>query len=133
MVIGKLFYVICLICNIGLYYIMIRPTLEWFTIKGEPFTNQQNFFMSLTFLLFTYVVSFSFTSVTAILSFVGSTAQVYLMFVIPIIVYIKAFDLPTSKKYLYLFMLFILIFIGASSVILLLYNGIYEFTKKHIN
>ena len=48
------------------------------------------------------LVSFSFNRITVILSILGATSQIYLTFFIPIMIYIKSFNLTFYHKLLYL-------------------------------
>jgi amino acid permease len=41
MVIGKVLYALCMVCNIGLYYYMIRPNLEYLFNKSQTLTTRQ--------------------------------------------------------------------------------------------
>lgn len=123
MIIGKIFYVICLICNIGIYYCMIRPSLEWLLLKraNNKFTKIENLFVSIPLLFFLLLFSFLFDRITDILSIIGSTAQIYLMFIIPIMIYFKAFELSFFKKVMYLILLSIVVSIGWSYLVNILY------------
>lgn len=112
MVIGKVFYLICLVCNTGLYYFMIRPSLEWFMLGDRQFSDTGNIIVALTMLLTLLAISTVFSKITVILSLIGSTAQVYLMFVVPVLVYIKAYNVSFTKTCIYLTVLAIIVTIG---------------------
>jgi hypothetical protein len=67
-------------------------------------------------------ISFLFSKISNIIALLGATSQIYLTFVTPIILYIKAFPLSEAKKNFYILMLIVLVSIG----LLHLANYIYD-------
>jgi hypothetical protein len=67
--------------------------------------------------------------VLPILSFLGATAQVFLMFIIPISTYIKAFTLSKMEKLFYIGILLVIVLIGSIYLILLV---VHQFMKVFI-
>lgn len=121
-IIGKFFYVICLVCNVGLYYYMIRPSLECVLKNNKEFTKLENTSISCVILLFLMFVSYLLNNISTIISLIGGTCQIYLMFIIPVLIYIKAFELSFAKKCIYLAFAGCLLLIGVSYLFLFLMN-----------
>ncbi len=47
------------------------------------------------------LLSFAFSKITVLLAFIGATSQIYLIFVVPILLYVKAFELKGMQKAFY--------------------------------
>lgn len=73
-----------------------------------------NFLVGLIVLLIMFTLSYGFKKVTVLLSLLGATSQIYLIFIIPILLYIKAFDLQGYKKNLYLAVVYLVVLLGTA-------------------
>jgi hypothetical protein len=73
--------------------------------------------MAVFMLLLIMFISFGFTRITDLLSLLGATSQVYLIFIVPIMLYVKAFELNASQKIVYYLVLFFVTSIGVSYLV----------------
>ena len=89
MTLGQLFMIILMICNISLYYFTTLPTLQYLFNKNKEFTHQQNIIASILMLSLLTIVSFFLSDLDRILTFLGIFAQVSLIFIIPMNLYLK--------------------------------------------
>jgi vesicular inhibitory amino acid transporter len=87
MIIGELFMMILMICNISLYYYMMIPLLQLFFNDNKPFKLKQSFLMAFTTLTLLTFISFYIKHIITLFSFIGASAQVSLIFVLPINLY----------------------------------------------
>ena len=123
---AQFFMITLMICNILLYYYMLIPMLQIFFNKNKIFTLLQNFFYSCIVLTILIVISFYINNIVNIFSFIGASAQVSFIFIIPLSVYIKAN--PKMNKFK---KIVIILEIGYFTFIGLMFF-IYYF-KKYIN
>ena len=89
MTLGQFFMVILMICNISLYYFTTLPTLEYMFNKNKEFNNKQNIVAANLMLLILTFISFFLSDLDKILTFLGIFAQVSLLFIIPMNLYLK--------------------------------------------
>ena len=121
MVIGKAFFIILLLCNIGLYYYMNRSDFEaCITAENTKVTNNKRVICSIIVLSTLLLISLEFDNVVLLLSFIGGTGNVYIIFIVPVLLYIKSYR-PESTYLYYTFMI-VVTFIGASNTILSVIN-----------
>ncbi len=123
---AQFFMITLMICNILLYYYMLIPMLQIFFNKNKVFTLLENFFYSCIVLTILIVISFYINNIVNIFSFIGASAQVSFIFIIPLSVYIKAN--PKMNKFK---KIVIILEIGYFTFIGLMFF-IYYF-KKYIN
>jgi hypothetical protein len=117
MIFGKATFIILLICNIGLYYYMNRYEFESvFNPENAKVTMNRRVTCSLVVLSTLLLISLEFDNVVLLLSFIGGTGNVYIIFIVPVLLYLKSFN-PESKFIYYAFMITVT-FIGASNTIL---------------
>ena len=89
--------------------------------------------MAVFVLLVLMFLSFGFNKITDLLSLLGATSQIYLIFIVPILIYVKSFTLTNIKKIFYYIILTILSSIGLIYLILLfLSNFVDVFTTIKI-
>ena len=89
MTLGQFFMVILMICNISLYYFTTLPTLQYMFNKNREFNNKQNIVAANLMLLILTFISFFLSDLDKILTFLGIFAQVSLLFIIPMNLYLK--------------------------------------------
>ena len=89
MIIGECLMLILMICNISLYYYMMLPLLEMFVNNKKPFDTTMSFFVAFTILTILTFISFYIEKIVRVFSFVGASAQISLIFVLPLSLYIK--------------------------------------------
>lgn len=89
-IVGVFLMMILMICNISLYYYMMLPLFESIFNNRKPFSLAQSFLWSLIVLTILTYISFSIEKVTSLLSFLGASAQISIIFIIPLSLYIKA-------------------------------------------
>jgi hypothetical protein len=124
MVFGKLFFTIFLTICIGLCYYLNKSTFEWMFNKDEQFTPKQNLICSAAILTLLTIISLEFTGVTALLSLLGGTGQIYLMFILPVAMYNKSFNPPDAQKLVYVTITCIFTIVGVFNTITLLVDSI---------
>lgn len=131
---GVFLMLILMICNISLYYYMMLPLLENIFNQRKPFSLFQSFICSLIILTILTYLSFSIEKVTSLLSFLGVSAQISIVFIIPLSLYMKAKSNITRKEILKC-KLVIVIFsvVGIACFIDLFYGKIYILLNKLIN
>jgi amino acid permease len=132
MVFGKLFFMIFLTICVGLCYYLNKSTFEWLFNKDEEFTNKQNLIYSSGILLLLTVIGLEFTKVTAILSLLGGTGQIYLMFILPVAMYNKAFNPDTLTRMTNLVITWIFTMIGVFNTIVIVVDSIRTILKYYI-
>ncbi len=122
MMIGELNMAILMICNISLYYFTTLPTLEYIFNNSNPFEGKRNYLVGFTVLSVLMVVSFFIDHVTTVLDFLGIFAQVSLIFILPICLYLKANQttLTGSEKAGFIFMLIFFSLLGLGGFILVM-------------
>ena len=78
-----------MVCNISLYYFTTLPTLEFIFNGSKEFTKNENFLAAILMLCTLTLISFFISKLDNILTFLGIFAQVSLIFIIPISLYLK--------------------------------------------
>lgn len=124
MMLGELFMLLLMICNISLYYFTTYPTLELLLNDGVKFSEKQNFLAAFTVLTILMMISFYVDSIISMLSFIGIVAQVSLIFIIPISIYIKdkENEFSTWQKVKYILFLSFFTFLGVGGFCFMIYN-----------
>jgi amino acid permease len=121
MVIGKAFFIILLLCNIGLYYYMNRNDFEnLIKTENTKISKNKRLICSIVVLSTLLLISLEFDNVVLLLSFIGGTGNVYIVFIVPVLLYIRSYK-PESRYMYYTFMITVT-FIGASNTILSIMN-----------
>jgi len=72
--------------------------------------------MAFTTLFLVFLFSIAIENVTVLMSLFGASSQIYLTFVIPVLLYIKAFRLSKMRSFIYLTIAFILTSIGITYI-----------------
>ena len=98
MSLGQFFMVILMICNISLYYFTTLPTLQYLFNNNKEFNNKQNITSAILMLLVLTFISFFLSDLDKILTFLGIFAQVSLLFIIPMNLYLKMKDDKIKKR-----------------------------------
>ena len=89
MTLGQFFMIILMICNISLYYFTSLPTLQYLLNNNNTFNNKKNVIAAVLMLSILTFISFFLSDLDKILTFLGIFAQVSLLFVIPMNLYLK--------------------------------------------
>ena len=90
MTLGQFFMTILMICNISLYYFTTLPTLQYLFNNNREFDDKQNVVAAILMLFILTFISFFLSNLDKILTFLGIFAQVSLLFIIPMNLYLKA-------------------------------------------
>lgn len=124
MTLGQFFMVILMVCNISLYYFTTLPTLEFIFNKGEEFSKNQNILAAVLILCILTLISFFISHLGNILTFLGIFAQVSLIFIIPISLYLKKkqTEITLKKKLFYIFALSFYSILGIVGFFFMIFN-----------
>lgn len=124
MTLGLFFMVILMICNISLYYFTTLPTLQFIFNKGEEFSKKQNIVAAFLMLSILTIISFFISNLGDILTFLGIFAQVSLIFIIPICLYlkIKQNEITTKNKIMYIFGISFFSILGILGFFFMIFN-----------
>jgi amino acid permease len=128
MVVGKFLYMGVMICNVCLYYYMIKPYLEYvYGIEKEENDPRgiKHVLICILHLISLMLLSFGFTKITVLLGLLGASSQIYLIF-IPILIYVKTFKLTFLQKIIYYSIIVIVSIIGVSHLSLLFLNQFFN-------
>ena len=98
MTLGQFFMIILMICNISLYYFTTLPTLQYIFNKNNEFNNKQNTMAAILMLSVLTFISFFLSDLDKILTFLGIFAQVSLLFIIPMNLYLKMKEKNIKSK-----------------------------------
>lgn len=128
MMVGEFMMCILMLCNISLYYYMMTPMLELLFNDSQPFKFQQSILAAFTVLTVLMFVSFYVDKVLSILSFLGASAQVSLIFIIPISLQLKrrGDDISWHEKAMYISMLIFFTFFGMAGFLLMIYRQLIQ-------
>ena len=115
---------ILMICNISLYFFTSTPTIEFILNDGLTLTKKQKYISSFFVLTILMIISLYINEVDSILSFLGVTAQVSLIFILPISMYIKWKEdsMSYSRKIMFVCLILFFTFLGVGGFILMVYN-----------
>ena len=115
---------ILMICNIALYFFTSTPTFEFILNDGKELSQKQKYFSSFIVLTTLMIISFYINEVDTILAFLGVTAQVSLIFILPIAMYMKWKEdtLSYSRKIMFVCLILFFTFLGVGGFILMIYN-----------
>ena len=113
MSLGQFFMVILMVCNISLYYYTTLPTLSYIFNNGKEFNKKQNVYAAVLMLGSLTIISLFLTDLEDLLTFLGIFAQVSLVFVIPIALYLKSKENEISKNK----RMFLIVAIGFYSIL----------------
>lgn len=96
LVLGKLLYIVALTCHIGLYYYISKPSFENLFNRSEKFSESKylifclfyyfyyrSYWISVFILCALNTVAYFFKSILSIISFIGSTCNIYMIFIMP--------------------------------------------------
>ena len=124
MTLGQFFMVILMVCNISLYYFTTLPTLQFIFNEGEEFEEKQNFLAAILMLCTLTFISFFISNLDNILTFLGIFAQVSLIFIVPISLYLKKNKNTISLKYKIFYIILITFYsiLGIVGFFFMLYN-----------
>ena len=124
MLIGEFFMMILMICNIALYFFTSTPTFEFILNDGKELSQKQKYFSSFIVLTILMIISLYINEVDTILAFLGVTAQVSLIFILPIAMYMKWKEdtLSYSRKIMFVCLILFFTFLGVGGFILMIYN-----------
>ena len=89
MTLGQFFMAILMVCNISLYYFTTLPTLQYLFNNNKDFNHKQNIIAAILMLSLLTIISFFLSDLDKILTFLGIFAQVSLIFIIPMSLYLK--------------------------------------------
>ena len=100
MSLGQFFMMILMVCNISLYYYTTLPTLTFMFNNGNEFNQKQNTYAAILMLSILTIISLFLSDLQDLLTFLGIFAQVSLIFIIPISLYLKSKgdELNETKK-----------------------------------
>ena len=115
---------ILMICNISLYFFTSTPTIEFILNDGITLTKKQKYISSFFVLTVLMIISLYINEVDSILSFLGVTAQVSLIFILPISMYIKWKEdsMSYSRKIMFVCLILFFTILGVGGFILMVYN-----------
>ena len=124
MTLGQFFMVILMVCNISLYYFTTLPTLQFIFNEGEEFEEKQNILAAILMLCTLTFISFFISNLDNILTFLGIFAQVSLIFIVPISLYLKKNKNTISLKYKIFYIILITFYsiLGIVGFFFMLYN-----------
>ena len=124
MLIGEFFMMILMICNVALYFFTSTPTFEFILNDGKELSQKQKYFSSFIVLTILMIISLYINEVDTILAFLGVTAQVSLIFILPIAMYMKWKEdtLSYSRKIMFVCLILFFTFLGVGGFILMIYN-----------
>lgn len=124
MMIGECMMCILMLCNISLYYYMMTPMLELFLNEKKPFKFMHSILAAFTVLTILMLISLYVDKVLSILSFLGASAQVSLIFIIPISLQLKrkGDNISWYEKALYVSMLIFFTIFGMAGFLLMIYQ-----------
>ena len=105
MSLGQFFMMILMVCNISLYYYTTLPTLTYIFNNGNEFNHKQNTYAAILMLSILTIISLFLDDLQDLLTFLGIFAQVSLIFILPISLYIKikGDEISKTKKAGYIF------------------------------
>ena len=124
MTLGQFFMVILMVCNISLYYFTTLPTLQFIFNEGEEFSKKQNILAAILMMCVLTFISFFISNLDNILTFLGIFAQVSLIFIVPISLYLKKNKNTISLKYKIFYIILITFYsiLGIVGFFFMLYN-----------
>ena len=79
-----------MVCNISLYYYTTLPTLTFMFNNGKEFNQKENTYAAILMLSILAIISLFLSDLQDLLSFLGIFAQVSLIFILPIALYLKS-------------------------------------------
>ena len=124
MTLGQFFMVILMVCNISLYYFTTLPTLQFIFNKSQEFTKNQNVLAAILMLCILTLISFFISNLDNILTFLGIFAQVSLIFIIPISLYLKVNhkEISLKAKIFYIFAISFYSILGIAGFFFMIFN-----------
>ena len=124
MTLGQFFMSILMICNISLYYFTTLPTLQYLFNNNREFNNKQNIIAATLMLSILTFTSFFLSDLDKILTFLGIFAQVSLLFVIPMNLYLKMNEdkIETRKRILIYLLIYFYSLLGITGFFFMIFN-----------
>ena len=124
MTLGQFFMVILMVCNISLYYFTTLPTLQFIFNKSKEFSKNQNVLAAILMLSTLTFISFFIYNLDNILTFLGIFAQVSLIFIIPISLYLKVNhkDISLKAKIFYVLAISFYSILGIAGFFFMIFN-----------
>ena len=124
MTLGQFFMTILMICNISLYYFTTLPTLQYLFNNNREFNNKQNIIAAILMLFILTFISFFLSDLDKILTFLGIFAQVSLLFIIPMNLYLKTKEdrIKLRKKVLIYLGIYFYSFLGIVGFFFMIFN-----------
>ena len=121
---GQFFMVILMVCNISLYYFTTLPTLQFIFNESKEFSKNQNTLSAILMLCTLTLISFFISNLDNILTFLGIFAQVSLIFIIPISLYLKINknEIPFNFKLIYIFAILFYSTLGIAGFFFMIFN-----------
>ena len=129
MSLGQFFMVILMICNISLYYYTTLPTLSFIFNHGKEFTQKENVFAAVIMLGTLTMISLFLSDLEDLLTFLGIFAQVSLVFVIPISLYlkIKGNEISQNKRIFFIVAICFYSILGIVGFFFMVFNKVENF------
>ena len=124
MTLGQFFMSILMICNISLYYFTTLPTLQYLFNKNREFNHKQNIIAAILMLSILTFISFFLSDLDKILTFLGIFAQVSLLFIIPMNLYLKVEEdkIDLRKKILIYIGIYFYSLLGIAGFFFMIFN-----------
>ena len=124
MSLGQFFMVVLMVCNISLYYFTTLPTLQYLFNNNKEFNNKQNITSAILMLLILTFISFFLSDLDKILTFLGIFAQVSLLFIIPMNLYLKVKDdkIKQNKKIMIYIGIYFYSLLGIAGFFFMIFN-----------
>lgn len=123
MTLGQFFMVILMVCNISLYYFTTLPTLHFIFNNSKEFTKNQNVLSAILMLCMLTLISFFISDLDNILTFLGIFAQVSLIFIIPISLYLKINkEISMKNKIIYILVITFYSLLGIAGFFFMIFN-----------
>ena len=121
---GQFFMVILMVCNISLYYFTTLPTLQFIFNKSQEFSKNQNVLAAILMLCLLTLISLFISNLDNILTFLGIFAQVSLIFIIPISLYLKINqnEISLKNKIFYIFGISFYSILGIAGFFFMIFN-----------
>lgn len=129
MLIGKTAYILSLTCHIGLYYIISKPSIQTLVFKGEQLSEKKNFYMAIIILLVLTAFAYLFTSISNVISFVGATANLYIVFYMPILLYLAYKPKRDYKRNISIIILVTATILGVVFLVITFLDNFYPLLK----
>jgi len=133
--ISKIALFICLHCSMAINYNIMRQSYKSFFLKDEQeeFTWYKDLFFAVITLLVSNAIVYNLTSARQILGIVGGVCTVVICFWNPIMIHLKVNKFPwcSFESIFAIFVLVVVITLGASSTVYSIYDYVWEIIKNN--